>query len=130
MINSSVTDKDSGVNSIKRDIKRINVWEDIFIQSLNWSTWSNYNTIEDVPNELLPELVRITKSLIIHVIALNTIVKQVWEENIDSNFNFSSKTCSDFVKQIASTNEISSDIVIRYVKDKKSYIDSLLVVKE
>ena len=68
-----------------------------------------------------------TRWLLMHIIALNTIIKDVWVENIWPDFKFGSTNTSNFSRKIASTNEITSEIVIAYVKNQRGYIESLLV---
>jgi len=127
MWEASVVFKWNGVETIIKDIKRLDIDEQSYLRSINSCMWADYTSLWQIPDFLLPDLIHATRWLLMHIIALNTIIKDVWVENIWPDFKFGSTNTSNFSRKIASTNEITSEIVIAYVKNQRGYIESLLV---
>ncbi|MDD2907680.1 MAG: hypothetical protein PHH98_03490 [Candidatus Gracilibacteria bacterium] len=127
MGNQVIDNKVAGIESVRKDIKRLKLDENAFIVGLNSVIGENYTNLDEIPSDLIPDLVEVTKSMIFHIIGLNTIIKKIGVENIGVDFDFTTKNTSDFVRRLASDCEITSEKLKKYISDERAYIDSLLI---
>ncbi len=114
------------INWLKKDIKKLWVTEDFFIECLNLATNSNIEKLEDIPKDKIKDIEELMKKMVFHVIALNTVVKDIWEEKIWDDFDFSYNSCSKKTIRVAWTNKLLPTQVVDYVKNRKLYIMRLL----
>lgn len=117
------------VNWVKKDIKRLWIEEQLFLSYLKDASGHDFENLDSIPAEFIPDLSEVTRSLVLHIITLNTIINNVWEKNINSDFSFQAEYTSDFVRRIAYESNITIPDILNYMKDKKTYIDSLLATK-
>ena len=80
----------------------------------------------DVPKDKIKDIEELMKKMVFHVIALNTVVKDIWEEKIWDDFDFSYNSCSKKTIRVAWTNKLLPTQVVDYVKNRKLYIMRLL----
>ncbi len=114
------------ISWLKRDIKKIWVSETYFIECLNLSTNDDIGDLDTVPSDKLEKISSVVKDIVFHLVALNTVVKSIWEENIWDDFDFSWANLSKKVTRIAGSNDLSSSQVREYVKDRNLYVKRLL----
>ena len=114
------------ISWLKRDIKKIWVSETYFIECLNLSTNDDIDDLDTVPSDKLEKISSVVKDIVFHLVALNTVVKSIWEENIWDDFDFSWANLSKKVTRIAGSNDLSSSQVREYVKDRNLYVKRLL----
>lgn len=115
------------IDTVRKDIKRLKLDEKAFMLSLNSVVWKEYKDLDDIPSDLIPDLVVATRSMVLHVIWLNTIVEKIWIKNITPDFEFSTSNSSEFVRILASNWEITSSILKKYIMNRRQYIESLLI---
>lgn len=127
MGNQVISYKWGWIDTVRRDIKRLKLDEKSFLSSLNTVVWKEYKDLDDIPSDLIPDLVNVTRSMVLHIVWLNTIIEKIWIENINNDFEFSISNSSDFIRKVASTCEITSSILKEYIKNKALYIESLLI---
>lgn len=127
MVNQVIAYRWDWVSVIRKDIKRLDIDEKLFLSSLNSVVWKEYKDLDDVPSDLIPDLVNVTRSMVLHIVWLNTIIKEIGIENITQDFEFSTNNSSDFVRRLASTWEITSSILKKYIMDRRKYIEDLLI---
>lgn len=114
------------ISWLKRDIKKIWVSETYFIECLNLSTNDDIVDLDTVPIDKLEKISSLVKDIVFHLVALNTVVKSIWEENIWDDFDFSWANLSKKVTRIAGSNDLSSSQVREYVRDRNLYVKRLL----
>jgi len=117
------------VNWVKKDIKRLWIEEQLFLNYLKDASGHDFADIDSIPAEFIPQLADATRSLVMHIVTLNTIIKHVWEQNINDNFSFQAEYTSNFVRRIAYESNIIVPDILNYIRDKKAYIDWLLATK-
>lgn len=105
---------------------KISIDTDVFIKAYNDIHNTNISDLNDIPIENLKDIIIKTQVLVSHICSINTIILKVWEKNIDEKFMFDSSRVSEFLKNLAASNYISSDILISYINDRKKYILSFL----
>ncbi|NVP17504.1 hypothetical protein HUU51_02180 [Candidatus Gracilibacteria bacterium] len=115
-----------GISGLKRDIKKIGVSETYFIECLNLSTNDDIVDLDTVPIDKLEKISSLVKDIVFHLVALNTVVKSIGEENIGDDFDFSGANLSKKVTRIAGSNDLSSSQVREYVRDRNLYVKRLL----
>ncbi|MDD3145397.1 MAG: hypothetical protein PHV23_04775 [Candidatus Gracilibacteria bacterium] len=119
--------KGGGIDTVRKDIKRLKLDEKAFMLSLNSVVGKEYKDLDDIPSDLIPDLVVATRSMVLHVIGLNTIVEKIGIKNITPDFEFSTSNSSEFVRILASNGEITSSILKKYIMNRRQYIESLLI---
>lgn len=81
------------INWLRKDIKRLWIEEEFFIDCLNKTIDLNITNLEEIPKDKLKEIEKLVKDIVFHIMSLNTVVSLIWEEKIWENFDFSLQTC-------------------------------------
>lgn len=121
-----IVNTNSWIDWIKRDLKKIWVSEDFFVECLNLNTNLWIKNLDDIPKDKLKQIEDSVKEIFFHVLSLNTVVEDIWEEKIWDDFNFSINTCPKKAYKIAWSCRFSPKQVIDYVKDRQLYVRTLL----
>lgn len=114
------------INWLRKDIKRLWIEEEFFIDCLNKTIDLNITNLEEIPKDKLKEIEKLVKDIVFHIISLNTVVSLIWEEKIWENFDFSLQTCPKKAYKIAWANKLLPSQVTDYIRDRQLYVRNLL----